>query len=136
MKPALSAITSPSASSALNSASSAPSSASSALSSASSERVILVELPTHLCRLAGAPHVVSLAVPGSVSQRGVLDALEARYPMLQGTLRDAGTQVRRPFIRFFACEQDLSHQPPDEPLPAAVAEGREPFLILGAIAGG
>ena len=101
-----------------------------------SPRVVRVELPTHLCRLANSPHVVSLAVHGSVSQSSVLDALEARYPMLGGTLRDPQTRLRRPFIRFFACEQDLSNLHPQDPLPIPVAEGHEPLLIVGAIAGG
>jgi molybdopterin synthase sulfur carrier subunit len=77
-----------------------------------------------------------LDVKGEVTQRSVLDALEARYPMLQGTIRDHGTLKRRPFVRFFACEQDLSHELPDAPLPDAVATGAEPFLIVGAMAGG
>jgi len=79
---------------------------------------------------------VELDIAGPVTQRSVLDALEAAYPMLRGTIRDHITQQRRPFLRFFACEQDLSHEPPDAPLPAAVESGVEPFLILGAIAGG
>jgi hypothetical protein len=79
---------------------------------------------------------VKLDVKGVVTQRSVLDALEARYPMLRGTIRDQVTEQRRPFLRFFACEQDLSHEPPDAPLPDAVATGAEPFLVVGAIAGG
>jgi len=79
---------------------------------------------------------VEIEVDGAVTQRSVLDALEARYPMLRGTIRDHGTDQRRAFLRFFACEEDLSHEPPDSPLPAAVASGTEPFLIIGAIAGG
>jgi hypothetical protein len=79
---------------------------------------------------------VELDVAGPVTQRAVLDALEARYPMLRGTIRDHGTQQRRPFLRFFACEEDLSHEPPDAPLPDAVASGKEPFIVIGAIAGG
>ena len=79
---------------------------------------------------------VEIEVEGAVTQRSVLDALEARYPMLRGTIRDHGTEQRRAFLRFFACEEDLSHEPPDSPLPAAVASGAEPFLIIGAIAGG
>jgi len=79
---------------------------------------------------------VELEVDGPVTQRSVLDALEARHPMLRGTIRDQVTQQRRPFLRFFACEQDLSHEPPDAPLPDAVASGVEPFIVIGAIAGG
>lgn len=97
---------------------------------------IRVELPGNLCRLAGVGHEVQVAVDGPVTQRSVLDALEAAYPALCGTLRDQTTKLRRPFIRFFACEQDLSHLPPDEALPDAVARGRETFLVIGAIAGG
>ena len=95
-----------------------------------------VELPGNLCRLAGCGHVLQLEVYAPVTQRAVLDALEERWPMLSGCVRDHGTGLRRPFIRFFACEEDLSHLSPDDPLPAAVADGREPFLIVGAIAGG
>jgi sulfur-carrier protein len=98
--------------------------------------MIRVVLPTHLRTLAHIDGEVALEVEGQVTQRSVLDALEARYPALSGTIRDHGTQKRRPFIRFFACEQDLSHEPPDAPLPDAVASGSEPFLIIGAIAGG
>jgi molybdopterin synthase sulfur carrier subunit len=98
--------------------------------------VIRVELPHHLRNLAGATREVRLEVPAPVTQRAVLDALEARYPMLRGTIRDGATQQRRPFVRFFACREDLSHEPPDRPLPDAVAEGAEPFVVLGALAGG
>jgi molybdopterin converting factor small subunit len=98
--------------------------------------MIRVELPGHLRTLAGIAGEVLLEVPGSVTQRSVLDALEARYPMLAGTIRDHSTKRRRPFIRFFACSEDLSHQSPDAALPDAVASGAEPLLIVGAIAGG
>jgi sulfur-carrier protein len=98
--------------------------------------MIRVVLPAHLRTLASVQGEVELEVEGRATQRSVLDALEARYPMLRGTLRDYGTQQRRPFVRFFACEQDLSHESPDAPLPAEVESGREPFLIVGAIAGG
>ncbi len=98
--------------------------------------MIRVALPAHLRTLAQVGAEVKLEVEGPVTQRAVLDALEARYPMLRGTIRDHVTQQRRPFVRFFACEQDLSHEPPDAPLPDAVARGAEPFLIVGAIAGG
>jgi molybdopterin synthase sulfur carrier subunit len=98
--------------------------------------VIRIELPGHLRTLAHISGEVTLDVPDPVTQRSVLDALEARYPMLRGTLRDHVTQQRRPFIRFFACQEDLSHESPDAPLPAEVASGKEPFLIVGAIAGG
>jgi hypothetical protein len=97
---------------------------------------IRVELPQHLRTLAHVGHEVEIRVDGPVTQRSVLDALEARYPMLRGTIRDHGTLQRRAFLRFFACEEDLSHEPPDSPLPAAVVSGKEPFLIVGAIAGG
>ena len=97
---------------------------------------IRVVLPAHLRTLAHASGDVTLEVVGRVTQRSILDALEVRYPMLKGTLRDQVTQQRRPFIRFFACEEDFSHEPPDAPLPDAVASGAEPFLIVGAIAGG
>jgi sulfur-carrier protein len=97
---------------------------------------VRVVLPAHLRTLARVDGEVKLEVPGPVSQRSVLDALEAAYPMLRGTIRDHVTQQRRPFLRFFACEQDLSHEPPDAPLPRAVAEGAEPYLIVGAMAGG
>ncbi len=98
--------------------------------------MIRVVLPAHLRTLAQVHSEVALDVKGQVTQRSVLDALEARYPMLRGTIRDHVTQQRRAFVRFFACEQDLSHEPPDAPLPDAVATGAEPFLIVGAIAGG
>ncbi|MGD0771209.1 MAG: MoaD/ThiS family protein [Candidatus Solibacter sp.] len=98
--------------------------------------MIRVELPAHLRMLAQVSGEVRLEVEGAVTQRSVLDALEARYPMLRGTIRDQVTQQRRPFVRFFACEQDLSHELPDAPLPDAVANGAEPFLLVGAIAGG
>jgi len=98
--------------------------------------MIRVELPQHLRTLAHVDAEVTLDVQGVVTQRGILDALEARYPVLCGTVRDHVTQKRRPFIRFFACGEDLSHEPEDAPLPDAVASGAEPFLIIGAIAGG
>jgi molybdopterin synthase sulfur carrier subunit len=98
--------------------------------------LIRVILPSHLLTLARITGDVTLKVEGPVTQRSLLDALEARYPALLGTIRDQVTQQRRPFLRFFACEQDLSHDPPDALLPEAVASGAEPFLILGAIAGG
>jgi molybdopterin converting factor small subunit len=98
--------------------------------------MIRVTLPAHLRKLAHVDGEVQLDVAGAVTQRAVLDALEARYPMLQGTIRDHVTQKRRPFVRFFACSQDLSHEPFDAPLPDAVATGAEPFMIVGAIAGG
>jgi len=98
--------------------------------------MIRVELPYHLRNLAKVSGEVQLEVGGEVTLRSVLDAVEARYPMLQGTIRDHVTQLRRPFLRFFACQEDLSHQPPDARLPDAVAAGTEPLLIIGAIAGG
>ncbi len=98
--------------------------------------MIRVVLPPHLRTLAHISGEVTLAVEGRVTQRSVLDALEARYPTLCGTIRDHVTKQRRPFLRFFACAEDLSHEPPDAPLPDAVASGAEPFLIIGAIAGG
>jgi sulfur-carrier protein len=98
--------------------------------------VIRVVLPAHLRTLARVEDEVTLEIKGEVTQRSVLDALEARYPMLSGTLRDHVTERRRSFVRFFACEEDLSHELPDAPLPDAVATGKEPFLIVGAIAGG
>jgi molybdopterin synthase sulfur carrier subunit len=98
--------------------------------------MIRVKIPHHLRRLAGVGSVVELQVEGPVTQRSVLDALEATYPMLRGTIRDRETQQRRAFIRFFAAGQDLSHEPPDAPLPEAVALGTEPFLVVGAMAGG
>ena len=97
---------------------------------------IRVELPQHLRTLAQVGREVQLEVQPPVTVRSVLDALEARYPMLRGTIRDHDTQQRRAFLRFFACEEDLSHEPPDAPLPDAVASGKEPLLIIGAIAGG
>jgi sulfur-carrier protein len=98
--------------------------------------MIRVVLPFHLRTLAHVDGEVELEVNGPVTQRSVLDALEARYPMLCGTIRDHVTQQRRAFVRFFACEEDLSHESPDSPLPEAVASGAEPFLVIGAIAGG
>ncbi len=98
--------------------------------------MIRLELPAHLRILAKVNGEVQLEVAGPVTQRSVLDALEARYPALRGTIRDQVTGQRRPFVRFFACEQDLSHEAPDAPLPEAVAKGAEPLLIVGAIAGG
>jgi sulfur-carrier protein len=98
--------------------------------------VIRVIIPQHLRTLAQVGSEAELELDGPVTLRSVLDALEARYPMLRGTIRDQVTQQRRPFLRFFACEEDLSHQPPDAPLPEAVASGKEPFIIIGAIAGG
>ena len=98
--------------------------------------MIRVVLPTPLRTLAKIDDEVELDIQGQVTQRSVLDALEARYPMLRGAIRDQVTQQRRPFMRFFACEQDLSHESPDAPLPDKVATGEEPFLVVGAIAGG
>jgi molybdopterin synthase sulfur carrier subunit len=98
--------------------------------------MIRVILPHHLRTLAHVGTELELEVKGPVTQRSVLDTLEARYPMLRGTIREHDTQQRRPFLRFFACEEDLSHESPDTPLPDAVASGAEPFLIIGAIAGG
>jgi len=98
--------------------------------------VIRVILPQHLRTLAHVGSEVQLEVDGPVTLRSVLDALEARYPMLRGTIRDQVTQQRRAFLRFFACEEDLSHEPADAPLPDAVASGKEPFIVIGAIAGG
>ena len=98
--------------------------------------MIRVVIPYHLRVLAQVGSEVKLAVEGRATQRSVLDALEARYPTLRGTIRDHFTQERRPMLRFFACEQDLSHDPPDAPLPDAVVSGAEPFWIVGAIAGG
>jgi len=98
--------------------------------------VIRVELPQHLRTLAHVGREVELEVEGPVTQRSVLNALEARYPMLRGTIRDQVTQQRRAFLRFFACEEDFSHESPDSPLPEAVASGKQPLLIVGAIAGG
>ncbi|HXZ12705.1 MAG TPA: MoaD/ThiS family protein [Candidatus Sulfotelmatobacter sp.] len=98
--------------------------------------MIRVVLPPHLRGLAKVSGEVELEIAGPVTQRSVVDALEARYPVLCGTIRDHVTQTRRPFLRFFACGEDLSHEQPDAPLPAAVASGAEPLLIVGAIAGG
>jgi sulfur-carrier protein len=98
--------------------------------------VIRLVLPAHLRTLARIDGEVELAVAGQVTQRSVLDELEARYPVLRGTIRDQGTAKRRPFIRFFACEEDLSHEQPDAELPEAVATGREPYLVVAAMAGG
>ena len=98
--------------------------------------MIRVILPFHLRTLAHVGSEVSLEIEGQVTQRSVLDALEARYPMLRGTIRDYDTQQRRAFLRFFACEEDISHESPDAPLPEAVTSGKEPFVVLGAIAGG
>jgi len=98
--------------------------------------MIRLELPVHLRTLARVDGEVRLEVGGQVTQRAVLDALEAKYPVLRGTIRDHVTHRRRPYLRFFACEEDLSHELPDAPLPDAVAEGSEPFLVVGAMAGG
>lgn len=98
--------------------------------------MVRIILPTHLRNLAHVEAEVALEVPPPVTQRSVLDALESKYPMLQGTIRDHGTLQRRAFLRFFACEQDLSHEPADSPLPEEVASGKEPFIVIGAIAGG
>jgi sulfur-carrier protein len=100
--------------------------------------MIRVVLPTQLKTLAHVSGEVQLQLAGAdqVTQSSILDALEARYPMLRGTMRDQQTHKRRPFVRFFACQQDLSHEPPDAPLPEAVASGAEPFLVIGAMAGG
>jgi hypothetical protein len=97
---------------------------------------VRVELPANLCLLADVHYGVQLTLAGPVTQRAILDALEASYPMLRGTIRDYTTKQRRAFIRFFACEEDLSHASPDDAVPEAVAQGKEPFLIIGAIAGG
>lgn len=98
--------------------------------------VVRVALPFHLRTLARVGGLVELDVPGTVTSCAVLDALEARFPALRGTIRDPSTQRRRPFLRFFACERDLSHDPPDAPLPPEVASGAEPFLVVGAVSGG
>lgn len=98
--------------------------------------MIRVVLPHHLRTLARVGDEVQIEVEGAVTQRSVLDALETRYPTLRGTIRDRGTQRRRPFVRFFACEEDLSHAEPDAPLPAPVITGAEPFFVIGAMAGG
>ncbi|HEX3354766.1 MAG: MoaD/ThiS family protein [Terriglobales bacterium] len=98
--------------------------------------MIRVVLPFHLRNLAHVGNEAAIEVDGPVTQRSVLDALEARYPMLRGAIRDHDTLQRRAFLRFFACEEDLSHESPDAPLPDAVASGKEPFIVIGAIAGG
>jgi molybdopterin converting factor small subunit len=98
--------------------------------------MIRVQLPAHLRTLAKVDGEVSVEVDGAVTQRSVLDALESKYPMLRGAIRDHVTKERRPFMRFFACEEDLSHESPDDPLPDEVAKGTEPLLVIGAIAGG
>ena len=98
--------------------------------------MIRVMLPYHLRTLANVGPELQLEIDGSVTQRSVLDALEARYPALRGTIRDHTTGARRPFLRFFACQQDLSNESPDAPLPAVVASGEEPLLVIGAMAGG
>jgi sulfur-carrier protein len=98
--------------------------------------MIRVVLPAHLRTIAQVSGEVSLDVAGEITQRSVLDALEATYPMLRGTIRDQSTHQRRAFVRFFACQEDLSHEPPDAALPHSVAEGSEPFLVVGAMAGG
>ena len=100
------------------------------------QTMIRVILPPHLRTLAHVAADVELEVPPPVTPRSILDALEARYPMLRGAIRDHDTQQRRPFLRYFACEQDVSHESPDTPLPEAVASGKEPFIVIGAIAGG
>ena len=99
-------------------------------------RRVRVVIPPHLRELAAAGAEIELDVDGPVTVASVLDALEARYPMLRGTIRDHVTKRRRDFLRYFACEEDLSHDPPEKPLPDAVAQGREPLIVLGAIAGG
>jgi sulfur-carrier protein len=98
--------------------------------------MVRVIIPPHLRALAHVNSDVELDIEGAVTQRSVLDALEARYPMLRGAIRDHVTQQRRAFLRFFACEEDLTHESPDAPLPEAVASGKEPFIVIGAIAGG
>jgi molybdopterin converting factor small subunit len=98
--------------------------------------MIRVVLPAHLRTIAHVDGEVTLEVDGEITQRSVLDALEASYPMLRGTIRDQSTHRRRSFVRFFACQEDLSHEPPDSPLPQPVATGTEPFLVVGAMAGG
>ncbi len=98
--------------------------------------MIRVILPQHLRTLAGVGRELTLVVNGTVTQQSVLDALERQYPMLRGTIRDRHTQQRRPFIRFFVCGEDWSHEPADAPLPAAVVAGNEPFMVIGAMAGG
>ena len=113
-----------------------PGSAGRAVGRSADAAMIRVVLPAHLRTLARVDDEVRSTSTDQVTQRAVLDALEARYPVLRGTIRDHVTQQRRPFVRFFACEQDLSHEPPDAPLPDAVASGAEPFLVVGAMAGG
>lgn len=98
--------------------------------------MIRVELPAHLRTLAGVKREIKLEVEGPVTVGSVLDAIESRYPMLAGAIRDHGTLKRRPFVRFFVCQEDWSHEPHDKPLPGAIADGTEPFLVVGAIAGG
>jgi sulfur-carrier protein len=98
--------------------------------------MVRVELPFHLRKLAHVDNEVTIDVAGAVTQRSIIDALEARYPMLRGTIRDYSTDRRRPFLRFFACEEDRSFEGPDAPLPDAVASGAEPFMIVGALSGG
>jgi molybdopterin synthase sulfur carrier subunit len=98
--------------------------------------MIRVELPAHLRTLARVGGEVEIEIAGQATLRSVLDALEARYPVLRGTIRDHVTHKRRPYVRFYACTEDFSHEPPDAPLPAAVAAGTEPFLVVGAMAGG
>ncbi len=98
--------------------------------------MIRVVLPYHLRNLAGVDREVELPVDGQVTQRSILDALEAAYPMLRGTIRDHVSKRRRPLVRFYACGEDVSNEPPDNPLPGAIADGREPYLVVGAIAGG
>jgi len=98
--------------------------------------MVRVILPQHLRTLSHTGNEVTLEIEGPVTQRSVLDALEAHYPMLRGAIRDHVTQQRRPFLRFFACEEDLSHESPDAPLPETVASGKQPFIVIGAIAGG
>jgi hypothetical protein len=98
--------------------------------------MIRVELPAHLRKMANVGREIQVEVSGPVTQRAVLDAIETAYPVLRGTIRDMKTQRRRPLVRFFACKQDLSHESPDDPLPDAVAVGQEPYLIIGAMAGG
>jgi molybdopterin converting factor small subunit len=98
--------------------------------------MVRVKLPGHLQTMAGVSGEVELEVEGTVSPRSILDALEARYPQLRGTIRDHSSQERRAYLRYFACKEDLSHEPPDKPLPEAVASGEEPFWVIGAIAGG
>lgn len=98
--------------------------------------MIRVVLPTHLRTLAGVEGELRLEVQGEITQRSVIDAIEASYPMLRGTIRDHGTLNRRAFVRFFACQEDVSHESPDAPLPEPVAKGTEPFIVIGAMAGG